>query len=269
MSNRDWVEPATFLLCEVGSGVHGIAQEGTDDHDEMGVCLEPYHLAQGIQETFEQHILRTAAIREAKHDAPSQPGDTDRTIYSLRKWTRLALKGNPSVILLLFAPSSSVRKINARGEQLRELAPAFVSRTAGAHYLGYLQAQRMRLLGERGQKNVNRQDLVAKFGYDTKYAGHMVRLGYQGVELLSTGKISLPMPEEQRAHVLRIRRGEEALNDVLTATGYLENELRDLCPTSPLPERPNTSLVEQFMLDLYFESWRAARFLEQPDLVHP
>src|SRR4051812_15839533 len=99
MSDRSWVENSTILRCEVGSGVHGIASAGTDDRDEMGVCLEPYALACGIRETFEQHIYRTAAVRECKSDAPSEPGDLDLTIYSLRKWIRLALKGNPTVMV--------------------------------------------------------------------------------------------------------------------------------------------------------------------------
>ncbi|HVJ71623.1 MAG TPA: nucleotidyltransferase domain-containing protein [Sphingomicrobium sp.] len=252
---RDWIEKATFLRCEVGSGIHGIAEAGKDDRDEMGVCLEPYELAQGIKETFEQHIYRTAAVREQQHDAPSQPGDLDLTIYSLRKWIRLALKGNPTVITLLFSPSYIV--CNARGQSLLELAPCFASRTAGAHYLGYLQAQRQRLLGERGQKNVNRRELVEAYGFDTKYAGHMLRLGYQGVEFMETGRLTLPMPEVERERVRAVRRGEVSLNDVLTETGYLEVRLRDLYTTSPLPERPNTTRVEEWMLDTYYESWKA------------
>ena len=31
-------------------------------------------------------------------------GDLDVVIYSARKWARLALSGNPSVLLLLFVP---------------------------------------------------------------------------------------------------------------------------------------------------------------------
>jgi len=255
---HDWVDAQTILQVEVGSGVHGIAQAGTDDRDEMGVCVEPYPLAAGLVGTFEHHIYRTAAVREGRHDAPSQPGDLDLTIYALRKWLRLALKGNPSVLLLLFAPPSHIVKMDARGQRLRELAPCFAARSAAGHYLGYLQAQRMRLLGERGQKNVNRRELVERFGYDVKYAGHMLRLGYQGVEFLSSGQITLPMPHEARERVLSVRRGEVALTDVLTETGYLETELRDLSTESPLPPTPDVATVEDWMLSVYFESWKAS-----------
>jgi hypothetical protein len=60
-----WIEQSTILLTEVGSGVHGIALEGTDDHDEMGVCLEPFRLAFGVERHFEQYIYRSAAARRA------------------------------------------------------------------------------------------------------------------------------------------------------------------------------------------------------------
>lgn len=116
---KEWVEASTILRVEVGSTVHGIGQSGKDDRDEMGVCLEPYPLAAGLVSQFEQHIYRDAAAREGQHDAPSQAGDLDLTIYALRKWLRLALKGNPSVMLLLFVPAQAVVYQDARGQQLR------------------------------------------------------------------------------------------------------------------------------------------------------
>ncbi len=39
--NRDVAMSGEILRTVVGSGVHGIAIEGTDDHDEMGVFVEP------------------------------------------------------------------------------------------------------------------------------------------------------------------------------------------------------------------------------------
>lgn len=113
------------------------------------------------------------------------------------------------------------------------------------------------LLGERGQKNVNRQDLVAKYGYDTKYAGHMIRLGYQGVEYLQTGRITLPMPPEERRRCLAIRQGQADINDVLTQCGELEQQLKDLCGSSPLPDEPETDRIESWILSAYWRHWHA------------
>lgn len=255
-AERPWVETATILRAEVGSGVHGVATAGTDDRDEMAICIEPIDEAYGIGVPFEQHIYRTAAVREGKSDARSQPGDLDLTIYSLRKWLRLALHGNPSVIVLLFTPTVVLE--NATGYSLRhDMGPHFASRQAGKRFLGYLQGQRQKLLGERGQKNVNRPELVEKFGYDTKYAGHMLRLGYQGIEYMRTGRLTLPMAEPYRSRVLDVRQGRVSQADVVAETLGVEDTLKELQDSSPLPLVPNTAAVNEWMLDRYLEWWKA------------
>jgi uncharacterized protein len=201
---REMAERTTILRVPAGSTLHGLHVPGTDDRDEVGVCIEDLDAAIGFSE-FEQYIYRTAAERDGKQDAPSQPGDLDLTIFSLRKFLRLAMQGNPQIVQCLFVPAALWIKGDARGERLQELAPLIVSRKAGERYLGYLEAQRQRLLGERGQKKTNRPELEARHGYDTKYAMHILRLGFQGVELLSTGRLTLPMAEADRAFTYAVR----------------------------------------------------------------
>jgi uncharacterized protein len=251
---RDEAEGATQLRAVVGSTLHGVNLEGTDDRDEMGVVLEPFCYAAGLR-SFDQFIYRTAAEREGTHDAKSQPGDLDLTLYSLKKYVRLALSGNPTIMLLLFVPPEQCIVRTVHGARLQELASALVSRKAGRAFLGYLQAQRQRLLGERGGKKVQRPDLEAAYSYDTKYAMHMLRLGYQGVELLSTGRLAIPMDPALQASLLAIRRGETALNTVLTAAGALEEEIRDLLTVSPLDDQPDYGRAEQFLMETYGSWW--------------
>lgn len=255
--DRQTAEANEIIRVTVGSTVHGLALEGTDDRDEMGVCIEPIEHAIRLGEPFEQFIYRTAAEREAKHDAPSQPGDLDLTIYSLRKFCRLAAHGNPTILNLFFVKDHL--KVDARGQQLQERVEWFVSKEAAGRYLGYLQAQRQRLLGERGQKRCNRPDLEEKYGYDTKYAMHMLRLGFQGVELMTTGRIQMPMEDLARDFLMKIRRGGVDINTVLTKTGELEQELKDLKTTSHLPEYPNRDAIDLWMRELYFYNWQASQ----------
>lgn len=240
----------TILRGVVGSTVHGTNIEGTDDRDEMGVCIEPPEYVVGLQ-TFEQYIQR-----DRPEGVRSQPGDLDLTVYSLRKWIRLALKGNPSILLLLFVPASALVEIKPTGYELRELAWAFASKRAAEPFLGFIRQQKERLLGERGQLRVNRPELVAKYGYDTKYAGHILRLAHQGVEYMTTGALTLPMPEDARQEVLAVRRGEWSMQQALTRAGELERELADLRTTSPLPGEPDKDAVERWMIDTYFGHWR-------------
>lgn len=270
-TTREQVEQATILRCVVGSSAHGLhLEDGIEDRDEMGICIEPMDVAMGTAAPFEQFIYRSAAEREHRHDAPSRGGDLDLVVYSLRKFARLALGGNPTVLMVLFAPD--VVQIDARGSQLRDLAPAFASRVAGKKFLGYLSSQRQRMLGERGNGGHGRprDELVAKFGYDTKFAMHMLRLGYQGIEYLQTGRLTMPMAEPERSYLFSVRQGGYDMQHVLTRAGELERELKDLLETSPLPKDPDTAAIDEWMVRVYFRTWSAQRSIEdqREDLTH-
>src|SRR5215813_2778951 len=107
------------------------------------------------------------------------------------------------------------------GAELRAITPSIVSRRLLDPFLGYLQAQKQRLTGERGQKRIHRPELEEMYGFDTKYAMHMLRLGFQGVELLTTGRLSLPMREPARSFLLDVRRGKVGEQECLTRAGEL------------------------------------------------
>ncbi|MCC6222491.1 MAG: nucleotidyltransferase domain-containing protein [Thermoleophilia bacterium] len=241
-------EVRTILRSTVGSTLHGLALEGQDDRDEMGVLVEPAATAIGL-DRFEQVVHRTKP-----EGVRSGPGDLDLVIYGLRKYVRLALKGNPTVLLLLFAPSPTVA--TPLGQELQGLAPRIVSRQAGRAFLGYLTAQKERLLGERGQKRSRRPEFERAHGYDTKYAMHMLRLGVQGVELLRTGRLTLPVPEPERSEIMAVRRGERTLQHALAWVADLERELVELVDTSPLRPEPDRRHVDQWLVRSQVSFWR-------------
>jgi hypothetical protein len=77
--------PGEFLRVIIGSTIHGLHVAGTDDLDLMGVKLETAAEGCGLAKQFEHHTWRTQPEGQ-----PSGPGDVDLTIYSLRKFVRLA-----------------------------------------------------------------------------------------------------------------------------------------------------------------------------------
>ncbi|MFE3459427.1 DNA polymerase beta superfamily protein [Nocardiopsis aegyptia] len=242
-------DQGTVLRCAVGSTVHGLQLDGQHDRDEMGICVEPPEYVIGLR-PFEQYV---------HHGRPehtrSGPGDLDLTVYSLRKWTRLALDGNPTVLLPLFVPDHEIVTVTAIGRDLRAQRARLLSRRAGHRFLGYLRAQRERMEGVRGGRHTNRPELVDRYGFDTKYAYHMVRLGLQGSELMATGTITLPMPEPDRSWLLALRRGEHTREEALERTRDLEERLVGLCGTSDLPEEPDTAWADGFLVDTYRRAW--------------
>jgi len=272
-------ERGLILRGTVGSTAHGLHLAGTDDRDEMGIAVEPPDRVIGLT-AFEQHIHRTAEERLKHNPAsdqrthgrtpPSQAGDLDLTVYSLRKYAKLAANGNPTVQILLFVEPLFANRWGAR---LRENAHLFASKEAGARFLGYLRAQRERLLGQRGQMRVTRTELIQRHGYDTKFAMHAVRLGYQGIEYLETGRLTLPMAEG-REYCMSVRLGQVSLAEVISVLEELETKIcvltygtetvpesatgrRDYSKgTSTLPERSDRQKLDQLLVDIYKDAWK-------------
>lgn len=139
------------------------------------------------------------------------------------------------------------------GKELQALAPAFLSRRTGSAFLGYLEAQRRSLLGERHATRT--RELSATHGYDTKYAMHALRIGLQGLELLETGRITLPVPEPHRARLRAVRAGEVALAEVVTELEQAAARLRELSRTTDLPPQADGARIDAFLVDAHTRAW--------------
>jgi uncharacterized protein len=250
---RSIAEKGMILRVQVGSGVHGTSITGQDDRDEMGVCLEPPRFVTGLA-GFEQYERHTAWDRPGGLANRSGAGDLDVIIYSARKWARLALAGNPTVLLVLFVPDDEVVFRDQAGAELTANAHRFVSRLAAGRYLGYLNGQKAAMTGQPGA-HTNRPELVAVHGYDTKYAMHALRLGLQGTELLTTGRITLPVPEPHRGYLRSVRRGEVPLDEVVDAITDAEDRLAQLRGNPGLPDQPDREWVDEWLHRSYLNFW--------------
>ena len=142
--------------------------------------------------------------------------------------------------------------------ELQALAPAFVSRNAGRAFLGYLDAQRKGLTGERHATRT--RELSREHGYDTKYAMHALRIGYQGIELLTTGRITLPMADPQRAALREVRAGRVELAEVLAHLDGVTAQLDHASSAAGLAVYSDVEAVDQFVVDAYRRAWDAGTY---------
>lgn len=143
-----------ILRVQVGSGVHGTAISGQDDRDEMGICLEPARFVTGLARVprgiddngreieFEQYQRHTVWDKPGGLANRSGVGDLDIVVYSASKWCRLALAGNPTVLLALYVPDEEVIFRNEVGAELVANSSRFVSKLAAERFLGYLRSQK-------------------------------------------------------------------------------------------------------------------------------
>jgi predicted nucleotidyltransferase len=248
MSARETVLGNEILRGVVGSTAMGTAMDEHADVDEIGVFIEPVEHVCGL-EPLDHYVLR-----DRPEGQRSRAGDVDLTLYSLRRFCRLAVGGNASVLILLWLPSYLT--MTEAGAGLVKLRDAFISRRAGERFLSYLASQRNGLTGERGTR-VKRPELVARHGYDTKFAMHALRLGYQGIALMAEGSLPVPVPLPELAVLRAVRAGEVAYADVLTLIADVEARLRQLVEASE--RQPDIDAIETFLVEAHLRHWGAVR----------
>jgi hypothetical protein len=245
---------ATILLVEVGSTAHGTGLPGGEDQDERGVVIEQPSEVLGLDERGYESVME----RTQPEGSRSGPGDTDRTLHSLRRFVRLAASGNPSILMALWAP---VIFSTAEGDELQGLADAFVGRHVIPRYRGYMQSQAERLLGTRSRSGHGRrggggrEELLAAHGYDTKYAMHCARLGFQGLELITNRRLTLPIAGEPGDWLRAVRRGDVAFDEwwerVLRLDALLGAKLGD----DSIPERCDGAMIDAWMVATHLAFW--------------
>lgn len=262
-----------ILRSVVGSGVHGIAIAGTDDHDEMGIYIEKPDNVFAVSDYYMTSISDKPQKRRQDYTARTQPegarsgpGDTDLVIYSLRKYLELAIKGNPTALLPLFAPEESLVKTTWLGDQLRDCRSWFLSEYAVERFLGYMHAQHERMLGQGRQSRVpNRPELIEQYGWDVKYGSHALRLAYEGREIAFEGNLTLPLREDERERVLAVKRGEVGRDEVSAEITAIEKAIRRLLDAGDAVVRPlpDFDAIQAWSIKTHLDYWNNLDF-KQP-----
>lgn len=247
----------TILMVEVGSTAHGTGIPGGEDHDQLAVVVETPEQVLGV----DPHGFKTVMHRTQPEGKRSGPGDIDRTLHSLRRFVRLAASGNPSILMALWAPVEYTTPI---GDELRSLGEAFVGRHVVPRYRGYMQSQAMRLLGDRGgghgrRGGGGREELINEHGFDTKYAMHCSRLGFQCLELLTTGGLRLPIEGEPADWLRAVRRGDVSFADWWERSLELDATLEQLGADESIRPNPESARIDSWSIDAHRRVWQDGR----------
>ncbi len=96
----------------------------------------------------------------------------------------------------------------------------------------------------KNNRNPKRAETESKFGYDLKHAGHLMRLLYEGQDLLQHGKLEFPLPYAD--FLLEIREGIYKYEDILKMSNDEKEKLDSI--ESTLPMKPD----EDELLEVYY-----------------
>lgn len=134
------VEQRTILKVKHGSWAYG-TNTSTSDVDIKGVCIEPMTHHLGFLHGFEQYERLNIEYK-------GQQG-VDLTIYSLKKFAKLAADCNPNIIEILHVDWNDVLMINKFGQRLRDARNLFLSKKAKHTFSGYAHSQLKKIKSHR------------------------------------------------------------------------------------------------------------------------
>ena len=248
-----WLPNAVVYETMTGSVAYGVSSD-TSDCDVYGFCVPPKelifpHLA-GEVPGFGKPLPRFEQVQQHHiHDADALGGtgrDYDITMYSIVKYFHLAMDNNPSVIGTLFTPVTCVLHSTAIGEKVRENRRIFLHKGAWHKFKGYAYSQLNKMDSKEPQAGSKRAVTVETFGFDVKFAYHIVRLLDEAEQILTTGDLDLQRNREQ---LKAIRRGEWTAEQIREHFARRERELEIVYAESKLPSAPDEARIKQLLLD--------------------
>jgi predicted nucleotidyltransferase len=220
-------DPHFIILGVGGSHAHGLAHENSD-FDYRGVFSYP----------TEDFFQLTEPIETFVTSAP----EPDSSAHELKKFLRLASKGNPDVLEVL-GLEDYIDFDMEWGPRLLDLQSALLSgRAIRSAYMGYAN-QQFHALKKRSKEG--NESFSAGMGSRTwKHAKHCFRLVETGQRILSTGIINTKVQEPSwYLEILPTLSLERMIGEF----EILFEDLKDV--RSVLPDAPDYDKINQFLVD--------------------
>ncbi len=239
-----WLISNVQYLSIVGSEAYGVAKDESD-HDIYGFAIPPKedvfpHLKGEIL-GFGRHHNRFEQWQE--HHVLHEDVQYDFTVFSIVRYFQLLMENNPNIIDSLFTPQNCVLHVTLIGQMVRENRAIFLHKGAWFKFKGYAYSQmhKMKVKSPEGK----RRESVEKYGYDVKFAYHIVRLLNEIEQILTEGDLDLQRNNEQ---LKAIRRGEWTEQQIVDYFNDKEKHLEELYTKSSLPKAPDEEKIKALLL---------------------
>lgn len=241
--NMQWLKNRTILLTRTGSHAYG-TNTPTSDEDYRGVCIPPPEYFLGLKSINEYNTSGGKNFTVKKSD---KSDIVDITVTHINKFVRDALNGVPNNLDILFCRDEDIIYMDDFGKELRNMRKEFLSKALKHKFCGYAHSQKHKLIIRKGN-GTGRQDLVEKYGYDSKFSMHAVRLLTSVIEILKTHDYHTYRPD--REWLLEIRNGKYSLDEIFEILDDLEAQVEELYKTSDLPEKCDYNKINEWLISL-------------------
>jgi predicted nucleotidyltransferase len=262
LQKRQLINAPHFVVSNIqyetimGSESYGVSNDESD-RDVYGFCLPPKdiifpHLAghvpgfgKVLPPSFEQYQQHHIMDKEARKEY-------DLTIYNIVKYFQLLMENNPNMIDSIFTPRRCVLHSTKIAEMVRDRRRDFLHKGCWHKFKGYAYAQMTKIKDKTNSSNPRRAEWIEKFGYDVKFAYHVVRLLNECEQILMTGDLNL---EQNREQLKSIRRGEWTLVQLEDWAEDKHRQLEGLYASSTLQHTPDEDAIRTLLLDCIEEHY--------------
>ena len=254
LHSQGLIKPPSFVLgglqylAMMGSEAYGVSSNSSDI-DVYGFCIPPknytfphldgYIYGFGIKpqgfDQFQQHHV---------YDSSNQK-EYDLTVYSIVKYIDLCMGNNPNMIDSLFVPTRCVLHATKIAEIVRERRKDFLHKGAWHSFKGYAYAQMRKIDVKTPEMGSKRAELVDKYGFDIKFAYHVVRLLNEVEQILVEGDLVL---DKNREQLKAIREGMWTLEQVKEYFYEKEKTLEEVYNKSTLPWGPDEGKIKGILM---------------------
>lgn len=247
MQERKMAEKNLIFKAITGSKLYG-TDTPKSDADYVGVFIPDKEYVLGMK-TCEQVEFKTNPSDSGHRNTKD---DVDMTLYSLPKFIKLCSQNNPNILELLFVDQKHILVTTPYWQEILANRNLFVSKKVQHTFLGYAHSQKQKILTKVPEGS--RVEYIQKFGYDVKFASHLIRLLVEGLELLNDGQLTFPLMMNR--YIRDVKEGKFPLEQVLAKADELESLVLQSSVSSKLPYSADYEKLSLLQMNLIERYWK-------------
>jgi predicted nucleotidyltransferase len=249
ISPPPWLVENTHYITMMGSEAYGCSS-GSSDIDLYGFCIprkvDAFPHLKGEIFGFGRQTQRFEQYQQHHIKDESAGKEYDITVYSIIKYFQLLMENNPNILDSIYTPRRCILHVTPVGEMVRENRKLFLHKGSYHKFRGYFFQQLHKIRTKVNSTNERRAKDIETFGLDLKYSYHVVRLGLECEQILSTHDLNL---ERDREVYKSIRRGEWTIEKLEEWASEKEKHLEKLYTESTLAHVPDEAKIKQLLIN--------------------
>jgi predicted nucleotidyltransferase len=251
LSHPDCVTSGLHYEVATGSVAYGTSGYGSD-LDIYGFAIPPKedifpHLRGEIlgfgryAKRFDQwqaHHVKDKIIENRNYDF---------TIFNIVKFFSLCMENNPNMIDVLYVPENCMLFSTDIGKFVRNNRKLFLHKGCWYKFKGYAYSQMHKMRIKNPEPGSKREESIKIFGYDTKFAMHLVRLLLEVEQILTEGDLDLQRHKDQLRTIKDGEWTQKRVEDFFAKKELSLEKVYNECDI--IPYKPDEKAIKKLLLE--------------------